>query len=37
MQRHHDMGGLAAGPIDRHEHDQAPWEKQVDAIVRLLS
>lgn len=36
MQRHHDMGGLAAGPIERHEHDQAPWEKQVDAIVRLL-
>src|SRR5689334_12800878 len=36
MQRHHDMGGMAAGPIDRHEHDLAPWEKQVDAILRLL-
>ncbi|MCB2054313.1 MAG: nitrile hydratase subunit beta [Geminicoccaceae bacterium] len=34
--RHHDMGGLDAGPIDRHEHDHAPWEKQTDAIMRLL-
>ena len=30
------MGGAPAGPVDRHEHDQAPWEKQVDAILRLL-
>jgi hypothetical protein len=30
------MGGEPAGPIDRREHDQAAWEKQVDAIVRLL-
>ena len=37
MQRHHDMGGLAAGPIDMAEHDFAPWEKKVDAILRLLS
>jgi len=36
MRRHHDMGGEPAGAIDRHEHDQAPWEKKVDAIVRLL-
>jgi hypothetical protein len=36
MQRHHDMGGQPAGPVDRHEHDLAPWEKQVDAIMRLL-
>lgn len=36
MRRHHDMGGLAAGPIDHHEHDLAPWEKKADAIVRLL-
>lgn len=34
--RHHDMGGLPAGPIDMAEHDYAPWEKKVDAIVRLL-
>lgn len=36
MQRHHDLGGLEAGPIDRHEHELAPWEKKVDAILRLL-
>lgn len=37
MQQHHDMGGLTAGPVERHEHDYAPWEKQVDALMRLLS
>ena len=37
MQRVHDMGGLEAGPVDRHEHEYDPWEKQVDAILRLLS
>ena len=37
MRRHHDMGGLAAGPVERSEHDYAPWEKRVDAIMRLLS
>lgn len=31
------MGGLPAGPIDRGEHDHAPWEKRVDAILRLLA
>ncbi|MGI9435780.1 MAG: hypothetical protein ACR2Q4_13310 [Geminicoccaceae bacterium] len=36
MQRHHDMGGLPAGPVDLGEHDYAPWEKRVDAILRLL-
>jgi hypothetical protein len=36
LRRHHDMGGLAAGPVDRREHDYAPWEKKVDAILRLL-
>jgi len=36
MQRHHDMGGLEAGPIARGEHDYSPWEKRVDAILRLL-
>ena len=34
--RHHDMGGLEAGPIDRSEHDKAPWEKRVDALMVLL-
>jgi hypothetical protein len=36
MRRHHDMGGLPAGPVDRGEHDYEPWEKRVDAILRLL-
>jgi hypothetical protein len=36
LRRHHDMGGLEAGPIDRAEHDHAAWEKKVDAILRLL-
>lgn len=30
------MGGLDAGPVERSEHDYAPWEKRVDAIFRLL-
>jgi hypothetical protein len=30
--RWHDMGGKPAGPVDRHEHDHALWEKRVDAI-----
>ena len=34
--RHHDMGGLEAGLVDREEHDKAPWEKRVDALVVLL-
>lgn len=34
--RHHDMGGLPAGSIERHEHELLPWEKKVDAILRLL-
>ncbi|MCK5779327.1 MAG: nitrile hydratase subunit beta [Rhodospirillales bacterium] len=37
IRRHHDMGGLDAGPVDRSEHDYAMWEKRVDAIVKVLS
>lgn len=37
MRRHHDMGGLPAGPVEQGEHDYAPWEKKVDAILRLLA
>lgn len=37
MRRHHDMGGLPAGPVERIEHDLAPWEKKVDAVLRLLT
>lgn len=30
------MGGLDAGPVEPTEHDYTPWEKRVDAILRLL-
>lgn len=36
MRRHHDMGGEPAGAIEQGEHEHDPWEKKVDAIVRLL-
>src|SRR3954447_22765102 len=36
MRRHHDMGGLPAGPVEGHEHEPAGWEKKVDALLRLL-
>lgn len=32
----HDVGGLEFGPIDRHEHDLALWEKRTDALMILL-
>ena len=32
----HDVGGLDFGPIDRHEHDLALWEKRVDAMAILM-
>jgi hypothetical protein len=31
------MGGEAAGPVDRAEHDMALWEKQLEAVVYLLT
>lgn len=34
---HHDMGGQPAGPIDAKPHDHPEWEKQVDALMLLLS
>ncbi len=37
MRRHHDMGGLKAGPVEQIEHDYTPWEKRVNAILRLLA
>jgi len=37
MQRHHDMGGLPAGPIDLDSHPHAPWEKRVNALLTLLA
>ncbi len=35
-QSHHDMGGEAAGPVERTEHAHALWEKRVDALLNLL-
>jgi len=37
MRGHHDMGGLPAEKVVPSEHDFAPWEKRVDALMRLLS
>jgi len=34
--KHHDVGGLPGGPVDREEHDLALWERRVDAMVILL-
>ena len=31
----HDVGGQTAGPMDLAEHDNAYWEWQIDAMVRL--
>lgn len=31
----HDLGGQMAGPIDLSEHENAHWEWQIDAMVRL--
>jgi hypothetical protein len=36
MRGHHDMGGEPAGPVEPVEHDYAPWEKRVDAMLVLL-
>lgn len=36
MRRHHDMGGLEAGPIDRDEVAYAAWHKRVKALVQIL-
>ena len=30
------MGGLPEGPVTPDEHDLEPWEKRVDAVLRLL-
>lgn len=36
LRRHHDMGGLDAGPIDRAEAADERWHKRVQAVVQLL-
>src|SRR5262245_23044566 len=37
MRGFHDLGGLPGGPIDRSDHEKAPWEKRVHALLVLLS
>jgi hypothetical protein len=37
MRGPHDVGGLAAGPVDPEAHALTFWEKQIDAINALLS
>ncbi len=32
----HDMGGLAAGTVDRSQHEVELWEKRIDAMQMLL-
>ena len=36
VRRHHDMGGLDAGPIDQEEVADESWHKRVKAVVQLL-
>lgn len=36
MRGQHDLGGLAAGPIEIADHDPAPWEKLVMALFQSL-
>jgi hypothetical protein len=33
--QHHDMGGLPGGPVNPADHEFAPWQKRVEATVRL--
>ncbi len=33
--QHHDMGGLPGGPVDPTDHSFAPWQKRIEATVRL--
>lgn len=33
----HDMGGLPADMVRPTEHDYAPWEKRIDALLVMLS
>lgn len=36
MPGHHDVGGLPAGPIDRHEHEPTALERRIDALCLNL-
>lgn len=36
MQRQHDMGGMAAGPIITEEHATEPWAKLVTSLAASM-
>src|SRR5690349_17681104 len=36
FRQHHDMGGLPSGPVDAAaRHEFAPWQRRIEATVRL--
>ncbi|MCY4311276.1 MAG: nitrile hydratase subunit beta [Rhodospirillaceae bacterium] len=37
IRQQHDMGGLDKGPVTLAEHEIEPWEKRIEAIMRLCS
>lgn len=36
IRQQHDMGGLDKGPVTPSEHEIEPWEKRIEAMMRLL-
>ena len=36
MTGQHDIGGLAAGPIDTSDHEPEPWQKMITAVYGAL-
>ena len=36
MRGPHDVGGLAAGPVEPQAHDVTFWEKQIDAVRAVV-
>ncbi len=36
MRQHHDLGGLAEGPVDISAHEPSLFDKRVDALMLLL-
>ena len=37
MQGYHDLGGAAAGPVPKEEHELQLWEKRVEALLVMLT
>jgi len=34
--QHHDLGGRAAGKVERTEHDYSEFERRIDALAVIL-